>query len=820
MQEQKPKQTILLVDDDPNFRQLLSEILSPCGFFIAEAASAEEALEQLSGNVCLAIVDFRLQQMDGMTFISKMRERFPRTPVVFVSGSFCDARTFNWLRNILHVSLILQKPIEPKIFLQQLEGLLPKIDRSIRDEPTLVNIPALKVEELIEQQIDHQTEKLLAKARAAEAQTETTTDTKSEELTEKTSKKIGKKSEKTTGKKADKQSTKTSDRKAAATEKKPQRKSKKTTEKSTLHAAQKASTTAPDTSFDEESPKPITKIDSEETLEQKWRHLPEDLTTPEVETNEDLLAQLQQMRRKLEAESRIRAAQLQLRKAIPPDWEQLSSLIDKIKSDPHNQLLIKEALDLSHRLRGTAGSLGLNRVSACASKIENCLGIIGPENEQEFLWAEIFRALADGETGLRLAEALDRNEDNTKGFSVGNVLIIADEKKFRESIVKLNPYVSADFVFANSATDAVMKASSYKFDSAIMDLGKIPVGTLAQLTRELRMISNNANLAMACCTADSDLPNASTLAYLGISATAKFPMEQDKFEALLRELSHPRQMQQPRVLSVDDDKVLTSFIETILQGIGMNVHALNEPIHILEAIEEVDPDLLLLDVMMPGLSGFDVCRTLRDHPRWHTIPILFLTSKSDAQGRAAAFQAGGSDLLSKPILSEELIARVRTQIDLSLTRRQSVTLDGSTGTFKQDVFIKRSKEALDNAIRQRKAFVLSLIRINSFEQLAAYGLFSQMNIVSVLGRLLCSRFTADVMRGRFDDQTFAVGITCEDEDAAIEALQAFANEVQQMSFMVSFSDRVDINVSVASVAYGKDSNTVEGMIKKCEVKLA
>ncbi|HIA53087.1 MAG TPA: response regulator [Candidatus Melainabacteria bacterium] len=787
MKNQKQKQTILLVDDDPNFRQLLCEILAPCGFAIAEADSAEQAMNKLDGRVCLSIVDFRLPDMDGMTFISKMREKFPRTPVVFCTSNFCDAKTFNWLRNILHVSLILQKPIEPNIFLHQLEGLLPTITRVERDEPTLVNMAPANVEAI---------------------------KTAAEKPADKTK---GKKTEPKTAKKADKKAKKGKEAKSK----------KEGTEK---FAAQKAVSTS---SYEEyvkqkeefervegfELAGTASKEQLEQEAEERWRQLPDDLTEPEVETNESLLVQLQQMRRKLETEARIRAAQLELRKAIPPDWEKLSESIGSLKSQPNDQLLRKDCEGLAHRLRGTSGSLGLSRVSACAGKIENCLSILNPDEDQEFLWSEVFRALADGETSLRLAESMERNESDKKGFSVGNVLMLTDESKFRSAISQLNPYVNADFVFAKSATDAVMKASSYRFDSAVIDLSFIPAAHLPQLTRELRMISNNANLALACFANDGEIPDSSALSYLGISATEKFPADQEKLESTLQKLAVSRLNQQPRVLTVDDDKVLTSFIQTILSNIGMNVQALNEPIHVLEALEDVQPDIVLLDVMMPGLSGFDVCRMLRDQEKWHTIPILFLTSKSDPQGRAAAFQSGGSDLLSKPILSEELIARVRAQLDHSHSRRMTQTIDGSTGALKKDMLIHRAKETLAESVKNKQTFMFSLLRINNFEQLASYGLFSQMNVVSVLGKLLCSRFTAEVLRGRWDDNTFAVASACDDKEAALAALQSFSQEVKQMAFMLPFADKLDITINIATAVRASDFDSIEKLCKDAEAKL-
>jgi DNA-binding response OmpR family regulator len=85
---------------------------------------------------------------------------------------------------------------------------------------------------------------------------------------------------------------------------------------------------------------------------------------------------------------------------------------------------------------------------------------------------------------------------------------------------------------------------------------------------------------------------------------------------------------------------------------------LNEPIRIIQALERCQPEVVVLDVIMPGLSGYDVCREIRKHERWRSLAVLFLTAKSNQEGRALAFRAGGDDLIAKPVLKEELIARV------------------------------------------------------------------------------------------------------------------------------------------------------------------
>src|ERR1700735_2165234 len=119
---------ILVLEDDPAFRGLLTAILSARGYRVLEARSAREADNVLREHSPeLVICDYRLPGIDGAAWITKFREAGYKTPIVFLTGNWCDGDTFNRLRSLLRVSLILQKPIIPELFLEQIEPLLPKM---------------------------------------------------------------------------------------------------------------------------------------------------------------------------------------------------------------------------------------------------------------------------------------------------------------------------------------------------------------------------------------------------------------------------------------------------------------------------------------------------------------------------------------------------------------------------------------------------------------------------------------------------------------------------------------------------------------------
>ncbi len=121
-----PPRSVLVVDDDMAFQVLMNTLLTAHGYEVWQARSAAEASSYLAvREPGLIIVDYRLPVMDGITWITQIREAGNTTPIIFVSGTWCDAQMFSWLRNILKVSLVFGKPIDPHLFLQAIEDVLP-----------------------------------------------------------------------------------------------------------------------------------------------------------------------------------------------------------------------------------------------------------------------------------------------------------------------------------------------------------------------------------------------------------------------------------------------------------------------------------------------------------------------------------------------------------------------------------------------------------------------------------------------------------------------------------------------------------------------
>jgi two-component system KDP operon response regulator KdpE len=142
----------------------------------------------------------------------------------------------------------------------------------------------------------------------------------------------------------------------------------------------------------------------------------------------------------------------------------------------------------------------------------------------------------------------------------------------------------------------------------------------------------------------------------------------------------------PRILVVDDEPAIRRTLQTNLTARGYEVATVETGEEALRRIEESPPDLVLLDLMLPGMSGLDVCRAIRAES---SVPILVLSARGEERAKVRALDLGADDYVTKPFGMDELLARTRAL----LRRTPSTTVEGGTlqaGNLRIDVDTRRA----------------------------------------------------------------------------------------------------------------------------------
>ncbi|MBF2079286.1 MAG: response regulator transcription factor [Synechococcales cyanobacterium T60_A2020_003] len=208
-------------------------------------------------------------------------------------------------------------------------------------------------------------------------------------------------------------------------------------------------------------------------------------------------------------------------------------------------------------------------------------------------------------------------------------------------------------------------------------------------------------------------------------------------------------MTQPRILVVEDEEKLARFVELELTYEGYQVTVANDGLTGLTTARDINPDLVILDWLMPGLTGLEVCRRLR--ATGNKVPVILLTAKDDVSDRVAGLDAGADDYVVKPFSIEELLARVRAHL-----RRSSDEESGDVLRF-DDLMLNRKTRDVKRGDRSieltAKEFDLLeylmanprqvLTRDRILEKVWGYDFMGDSNIIEVYVRYLRLKLEAE-----------------------------------------------------------------------------
>ncbi|MEG3849380.1 response regulator [Microcoleus sp. herbarium19] len=344
-----------------------------------------------------------------------------------------------------------------------------------------------------------------------------------------------------------------------------------------------------------------------------------------------------------------------------------------LKTGTLDDELRREAQAQAHKLVGSLGTLGVPKGSEVARAIEHLFkaqNISKPGTAEQIeellhLLKQIFDRPPEPESDL-VAEVSQQRR-----------ILIVDDDTVASDRLKI---AASDFGFeievANSAPAARIAISQQPPDAILLDLtfSRTQENGLTLLA-ELR--GEKPEIPVMVFSGHNQLSDRIEVARLGASGflhKSLPPADILKAVALLLDRTSPAA--EAKVMVVDDDVHLLAALKMILQPWGFQVTTLDRPENFWEVLEITCPDLLILDVEMPGYSGIELCLTVRNDVRWSKLPVLFLTAHSESETVRQMFVAGADDYVNKPIVEPELIARLlnrleRTQLRhrLALTQR-------------------------------------------------------------------------------------------------------------------------------------------------------
>ncbi len=163
-----------------------------------------------------------------------------------------------------------------------------------------------------------------------------------------------------------------------------------------------------------------------------------------------------------------------------------------------------------------------------------------------------------------------------------------------------------------------------------------------------------------------------------------------------------------RILVMEDDPFLQTILKYELEAAGYEVQVAGDGLEGLDCVDQCTPDLILMDVMMPGADGNEVCHRLKASPRTRQIPIIMLTAMSGSEDRLRGLGQGANDYVTKPFERKELLARVRNLIEWGRLQRDANPLTGLPGNITIEAELARR-------IAEQGSFVFMHIDLDNFK---------------------------------------------------------------------------------------------------------
>ncbi len=446
----------------------------------------------------------------------------------------------------------------------------------------------------------------------------------------------------------------------------------------------------------------------------------------------------------------------------------------RLADNGRDEAAAQDLLQHVHRLAGAAATYGYPAIARSAAEVETelRLTLATPPHTVPAATVEAWRAVF---SDVRRAFGLVHSGalvpmPATKISPDETALLVMTWGGDRD---KLSRVLQAQGLRVRTASDrATARRALRKQPPSVLvvDLA-VQGGTVVQVVDTLREQPGGERTAVVFLAADAEFADRLDAVRAGADAVLEGAVEPDRVAAKIRELLRRQGETEGRVLYLEGDPDQAAYVERLLRAAGYEVTVCIDPARFGETVEAVQPQLILMETTLPGASGGEVARALRQDARFRALPLLFLTTESGAPDEAAL--RTGDGFLRKPIEPRVLLTMVQTHLERARLRSELRELDGLTNLLHHSAFVRRLSQWMTEGDPARFACSLAMVDIDATAELnARFG----HNLTDGLLRELGAALQADVpgvqLLGRYDGDGFALLVVDQPVERVTDALEA------------------------------------------------
>lgn len=261
------------------------------------------------------------------------------------------------------------------------------------------------------------------------------------------------------------------------------------------------------------------------------------------------------------------------------------------------------------------------------------------------------------------------------------------------------------------------------------------------------------------------------------------PLDMIKLASHIAQLIKTKDSQPERVMIVEDDAEIAHHLQCVLEDAGMQVSVFDRPDPLFEAINDFNPELILMDLWLPGITGAEIAALLGQMERWSQVPVVYLSGESNAELRGQALLRGGDAFLEKPIDTDLLVNLCRSRVMRLRKTEDTKHRDAQTGLLKHASI----KEALQYqwllAQRKPQNFCAVMLDIDHFKSVNdTHGHAVGDLVIAAVGTLLRQRFRSTDKLGRYGGEEFTLVLIDCTADNAVSMVNSLREDFAAIQF--------------------------------------
>ena len=271
------------------------------------------------------------------------------------------------------------------------------------------------------------------------------------------------------------------------------------------------------------------------------------------------------------------------------------------------------------------------------------------------------------------------------------------------------------------------------------------------------------------------------------------------------------------ILVVDDEEHMRSLIRYNLSRENYDVMAAKDGVEGIEMVKKQKPDLIISDVMMPRMDGYDFCRSMRMSSDTMAIPFIFLTAKGQLPDKIEGLKTGADDYITKPFVPRELVEMVNARLNRVEIYKEMADTDKLTGLLNRRGLDEHLDAEIIRAKRLNIPLSVGMLDVDLFRKInERYGHVAGDEALAKIAAAIRATLGKDGVAGRFGGEEFVVIMPGKKGAAAAEMLESIRCAIEDLSF----DDKtMKVSVSIGEACYPNDAGDDKALIERSDQAL-